>query len=160
MTYRTTVFLASIFSALFLTPAFAMAQGADATVYTAGQESVRICLPTTGSYTPEVCEANFDPVGLCESDEEVEFDHCSTFSDAPLCSIDGQRGQECACYYFCRKPAISPGPLFAFSHVNSRGQTDYSPASEVQASALGGVQAGEAEVTENERTGLLFLKGK
>ena len=111
-------------------------------------------------YTPEVCEANFDPVGLCESDEEVEFDHCSTFSDAPLCSIDGQSGQECVCYYYCRKPAISPGPLFGYSHINSRGQTYYSHASESQASALGGAPAGDAEVVENERTGLLFLKGK
>ncbi len=150
MTNRMTLLLAFIATALFMISAPAMAQTVDATVYTGGQESVNICLPTTGSYTPEECEANFDPVGLCEEDEDVDFGHCSTFSPAPLCSSGGQRGQECACYYFCRKPASSPGPLFAYSHTNSRGQAYYSPVDEIQAS----------EVVENERTGLLFLKGK
>jgi len=63
---------------------------------------------------------------------------------------DDQAGPERPILPFC----YVGGEVVCFQHP------DYSPASEVQASALGGVQAGEAEVTENERTGLLFLKGK
>lgn len=179
----------------------------NGTVYAAGQESVQICLPTTGSYTPEVCEENFDPVGLCEEGEEVELDHCSTYKDAPLCSENGQKGQDCVCYYFCKKPVIippapkdmhvdeygtinmtfrgavgvdgdsNPDALFAYSHTNSRGQayylhskgvrlagsgstqTIYYFAKEVEAGALNAIPTGKI-VAENERTGLLFLKGK
>jgi hypothetical protein len=108
MTLKTATLRLPILVAFFLLPTSAQAQTANATVYAAGQESVQICLPTTGSYTPEVCEDNFDPVGLCEEGEEVELDHCSTYRDAPLCSKNGQRGQDCVCYYFCKKPVITP----------------------------------------------------
>ena len=108
MTLKTATLRLSILVAFSLLPTSAQAQTANATVYAAGQESVQICLPTTGSYTPEVCEDNFDPVGLCEEGEEVELDHCSTYRDAPLCSKNGQRGQDCVCYYFCKKPVITP----------------------------------------------------
>jgi hypothetical protein len=209
MTFKVTMLPFPILAGVFFFPILVQAQAVNTTVYAAGQESVQICLPTTGSYTPEVCEENFDPVGLCEEGEEAELDHCSTYSDAPLCSQNGQRGQDCVCYYFCKKPAVTPGPkgggttllndygtidmtsrgagevegtgnpdaLFAFSHVNSRGQTYYLHskdvqlrgsgrtqtiyyfAKEVKAGAMDDIPAGTT-IVENERTGLLFLKGK
>jgi hypothetical protein len=79
----------------------------NATVYAAGQESVEFCLATTGSYTREFCEENFDPVGLCEEGEEAGLDTCSTYSDAPL---SRKKGQDWVCYYFCEKPTVTPGP--------------------------------------------------
>ncbi len=209
MTFKTTTLRLSILIAFFLLPTSVQAQAMNATAYAAGQESVQICLPTTGSYTPEVCEENFNPAGLCEEGEEVELDHCSTYKDAPLCSENGQKGQDCVCYYFCKKPAITPvpkdtnttllsdygtidmtfrgaggvegdgnpGALFAYSKTNSRGQTYYLHSKEVQlrgsgrtqtiyyfakevkAGALDDIPAGST-IVENERTGLLFLKGK
>ena len=81
--------------------------------YTGGQKDVKICLPTTGSYTPEVCEKAFDPAGLCEPGEKVELDFCETYNPAPSCSLDGQSGQRCGCYYFCKKkdpPEPEPKP--------------------------------------------------
>lgn len=81
----------------------ALAEIQSATTYAAGQEKVQICLPTTGSYTPEECENNFDPTGLCEDDEKAELDFCETYNPAPSCSVNGQNGQSCACYYFCKK---------------------------------------------------------
>ena len=87
------------------------AVGNAGAAYTGGQKDVKICLPTTGSYTPEVCEEAFDPTGLCEPGEKVELDFCETYNPAPLCSIDGQNGQRCGCYYFCKeKGPITPGP--------------------------------------------------
>ena len=113
------------------------------------------------------------------------------------------------CYYFCKKPVVTPGPkdtnttvfsesgtidmtsrragevegtgnpdaLFAYSHTNSRGQAYYLHSKEVQLGGSGRTQtiyyfakevkAGAIDdipvgttVVENERTGLLFLKGK
>jgi len=107
MTFQMKVLRFSIFAGLFLLPTLFPAQAESPTVYAAGQEAVQICLPATERYSPETCEANFNPVGLCEEGEEVELDHCSTYSDPPRCSNEGQ---SCACYYFCRKPAEATLP--------------------------------------------------
>ncbi len=56
MTFKMMLLRLSILVGFFWLPTSAQAQAANATVYAAGQESVQICLPTTGSYTPEVCE--------------------------------------------------------------------------------------------------------
>jgi hypothetical protein len=209
MTFKMMMIRFSILVGFSLLPISTQAQAVNTTAYAAGQESVQICLPTTGSYTPEVCEDNFDPVGLCEEGEVVELDHCSTYKDAPLCSKNGQKGQDCVCYYFCKKPTITPNPkdqtnttllndyglitldgagrvdgdsspdaLFAYSHTNSRGQAyylhskDVSPtgtggsqtiyyfAKEIEVGALANIIPAEKTIVENERTGLLFLKGK
>ena len=103
----TTFMVIAIGTALGASEAAANAAGA----YTGGQKDVKICLPTTGSYTPEVCEEAFDPAGLCEPGEKAELDFCETYTPAPFCSLDGQNGQRCGCYYFCKKQGpITPGP--------------------------------------------------
>lgn len=103
----TTFLVIAIGAALASSNAAANAGG----TYTGGQNDVKICLPTTGSYTPEVCEEAFDPAGLCEPGEKAELDFCETYAPAPSCSIGGQNGQRCGCYYFCKKKGpITPRP--------------------------------------------------
>ncbi len=41
----------------------------------------------------------------------MELDHCSTYTDPPLCSQNGQKGQDCVCYYFCKSSSITPTPI-------------------------------------------------
>jgi len=115
--------LTILFQSLALIGLFAMSQPVEAqphetTAYMAGQEKVQICLPTTGSYTPKECAANFDPVGLCDDNEVAELDFCETYSPAPFCSLNGQNGQSCACYYFCKKKGpITPRRIRSLSEL-------------------------------------------
>ena len=107
---KLTVFLA-LLSLVVMGAGTAIANEAAtaAPAFAAGQKQVKICLPTTGSYTPQECRANFNPAGLCEADEEVKLDFCETYNPAPFCSLKGgQNGQTCGCYYFCKKKKKGP----------------------------------------------------
>ncbi len=118
MTRLTILFQLLALIGIFALPQPAVAQLHETTVYMAGQEKVQICLPTTGSYTPKECKANFDPVGLCDDGKVAELDFCETYPSPPSCRVGGQNGQSCACYYFCKKKGpITPRRIQSLSEL-------------------------------------------